>query len=483
VRAGGKLRTRLGGVDVTDELRWLSAVETAEAIRAGRLSRREVLEAAISRIERIDAVLSSVVIPLFDRARDADAAADRDGVFAGVPILLKDVGEELAGTHNWAGTRGLAASQYRSKVTTPLAQRFEELGFVFVGKSACPELSAGSTTEPAGFAPTCNPWSLDRTVGGSSGGAAAAVAAGLVPVAHGSDATGSLRFPAAHCGVVTLKPSRGRIPITPPTGQSDPLAAWTQFALARDIKDLAALFPLLSNNAPSPIGWPESLRVGLLAHDPIIGLPVAAECAAAVDRLGDHLSSMGHRVEMAFPPALATMFEPFWKARSVVGPVVRREQVDWMSRRLGRPCKPGDLSDEVLELADRAVHVDPDAVRIAYDNIREAVAPIPAWWDQGFDVLVTPVTLQPAWPLGEDAPARTGMFCAPFSFTGQPALVVPVSLTGAGPPVGVQLVGRAGDDEKLLNLGAALQPAMGWLERRPPASPHGPSPTESVDER
>ena len=142
-----------------------------------------------------------------------------------------------------------------------------------VGKGACPELAASSTTEPEGFAPARNPWDLGRIAGGSSGGAAAAVAAGLVPIAHGSDGTGSLRFPAAHCGAVTLKPSRGRIPITPPTGQSDPLDAWKQFALARDVNDLATLFPLLKDGATPRIELPGRLRVGLLDHDPIIGLP------------------------------------------------------------------------------------------------------------------------------------------------------------------------------------------------------------------
>ena len=454
---------------MSDELQWSSAVATAEAVRAGRLSASEVLAATIMRIERLDPMLGSVVIPLFDRARrDIAGVANRGGGFHGVPMLLKDVGEELQGTSNWCGTRGLANQGYRSSTTTQLARRFEDLGFSIVGKSACPELSASSTTEPGGFAPTRNPWDLESTAGGSSGGAAAAVAAGLVPIAHGSDGTGSLRFPAAHCGVATLKPSRGRIPITPPTGQSDPLQAWTQFAVARDVNDLAALFPMLAGDATPRVESPERLRVGLLDHDPIIGLPVSADCRASVHQLGGHLASMGHGVELAFPAALATLFKPFWEAMSVIGPTVRREQVDWMSRRLGRPCRAGDLSDEVLDLADRAARIEPVAVAAAYDTIRTAMAPIPTWWDSGFDLLVTPVTLQPAWKLGEDAPIRTGMFCAPFSLTGQPALVVPVLWNDNGVPVGVQLVGRHGSDELLLDLGATLQTTVGWLERRPP---------------
>ena len=189
---------------------------------------------------------------------------------------------------------------------------------------------------------------------------------------------------------------------------------------------------------------------------------------AAVHRLGEHLTSMGHDVELAFPAALATLFKPYWDAWSVVGPTVRREQVDWLSRRLGRPCRAGDLSDDVLDLAEQAERIDPAAVATAYDTIRSLMAPIPTWWDSGFDLLVTPVTLQPAWKLGKDAPIRTGMFCAPFSFTGQPALVVPILWNEHDVPVGAQIVGRHGSDEALLALGASLQTAVGWLERRPP---------------
>ncbi len=175
---------------MSDELRWLSAVDTATAVKDGHLSASEVLEASITRIERLDPLLGSVVIPLFDRARrDIADAPNRAGGFHGVPLLLKDVGEELDGTSNWCGTRGLANQGYLSSTTTQLAHRFEDLGFSIVGKSACPELSASSTTEPEGFAPTRNPWDLERTAGGSSGGAAAAVAAGLVPIAHDAELT------------------------------------------------------------------------------------------------------------------------------------------------------------------------------------------------------------------------------------------------------------------------------------------------------
>ncbi len=451
-----------------DEMQWWSAHETAAAIRSGLVSEREVLDAAIARVERHDPELGAVVIPLFERARDSATDERRAELFRGVPMLLKDAGEELDGTPHWAGTQGLRRSAHTSNSTTGLARRFEELGFAIVGKSACPELSASSTTEPAGFAPTRNPWDPTRTAGGSSGGSAAAVAAGLVPIAHGSDATGSLRFPASHCGVVTLKPTRGRIPQEAPTGQSDPLRVWTQFALARDIEDLRSLFPLLASGTATQSPFRTPLRVGLLDHDPIIGLPVNIECANAVRALGDALSLLGHRVEFKFPPALATLFGPFWESMQVLEPAIRFEQRTWMEQRLGRPCRSGDLTDEVLAIAERGSRFPRSEVGQAWELVRSAMSRVPDWWDTGFDVLVTPVTLEPAWLLGVPAAVKTGMFCAPFSFTGQPALVVPVAVTPGGLPVGVQIVGRHGDDEMLLDLGAILQEAVSWLERRPP---------------
>lgn len=165
----------------------MAAVDVAAVVRSGEMRAVDAVDEAIGRIEAEDPGLACVVIPLFDRARETARRTDPSSAFAGVPMLLKDAGEELANTPMWVGTQGLRSAGHTSKVTTALARRFEECGAVVVGKSACPELSASSTTEPPGFAPTRNPWDSALSVGGSSGGSAAAVAAGLVPVAHGSD--------------------------------------------------------------------------------------------------------------------------------------------------------------------------------------------------------------------------------------------------------------------------------------------------------
>ncbi len=453
-----------------DSTAWLSGVEVAARIRSGELRPVDVVDEAIARIEAANPELACVVIPLFERARDRVDTVDLDAPFAGVPMLLKDAGEELAGTPLWVGTQGLRRCGHTSQATTVLAGRFEELGAVIVGKSACPELSASSTTEPPGFEPTRNPWDLTRSVGGSSGGSAAAVAAGLVPIAHGSDGSGSLRFPASLCGVVTLKPSRGRVASSAAAGSPDPLDLWTQFVVARDVRDLIALFCHVGSGVAGR-AWSTDrrLRVGFVESDPIIGLDVAPSCAAAVERVSAALADLGHHVEPSFPAAFATLFEPFWTAMATIGPWVRAGQVEWLAQQLGRPCQAGDVSDEVLALADRGRALPKRDVDAALERAASVMAPVADWWDDGHDVLLSPVMLQPAWTLGDDAPMHTGMFAAPFSFTGQPAVVVPGGWTDEGLPVGVQLVGRPGADELLLGLAADLQPRLGWLDRRPPA--------------
>lgn len=451
-----------------DSSRWMAAVDIAAQVRSGERQAVDVVEEAILRIESEDPALASVVVPLFDRARGQAESVDAAAPLAGVPMLLKDAGEELAGTAMWVGTQGLRKARHVSTKTTSLAARFEEVGAVIVGKSACPELSASSTTEPPGFAPTRNPWDLTRSAGGSSGGSAAAVAAGLVPIAHGSDGSGSLRFPAALCGVATLKPSRGRIPSSPAAGSTDPLGLWTQFAVARDVRDLIELFRHL---AVDVVGSPatQSLRVGLLDFDPIIGLDVHPACQAAVQHVGTLLAAAGHGVEPSFPAAFSSLFESFWEASAVIGPWVRSGQVDWVAERMGRPCGSGDLSDAVLAQAEQGRNLAEADVRRAVERSAAAMAPLAGWWDEGHDLLLSPVTLEPAWLLGEDAPMKTGMFAAPFSFTGQPAVVVPGGHTEDGLPVGVQIVGRTGADELLLNVALDLQQRLNWLDHRLPA--------------
>jgi amidase len=443
----------------------LGAVAAAGLVRRGEVGPGDLVEEALDRIERLDPALGAVVVPLADRAR-RKVAAGAPGPFAGVPLVLKDAGQELAGTPHWVGTRCLREAGHVSPATTELAARLEALGFVVVGKGNVPELSASASTEPPGLPPTRNPWDLGRTAGGSSGGPAAAVAAGLVALASGSDGTGSLRYTASCCGLPTLKPTAGRVPTMPAAGTPEDPPVWCDFVLARRVEDLAAVFTAVAEGPARAVR--ERLRVGLLATDAISGAPVDPACVEAVHRAGRLLEGLGHHVEDTWPSALTDVFAPVGGDLASAIAATRARQVAWVEHRLGRACRPGDLTDEVLATAQRARAFAPGAVEAAGGRIRAAVEPVAAWWD-GWDVLVTPTMRNVPWALGSPAgPANVGAFAAVFSFTGQPALSLPLGATSEGLPVGVQLVGPRAGDELLLALAARLEEVDGWPERWPP---------------
>ena len=422
-------------------------------LRRGEMKAEELRDEGIRRCEEMNPSFGFLVTSLADRSP------------GGVPLLLKDAGQEVAGTPLCAGVAALRDARHRSTRTTPLARSFEEMGFSIIGKSACPPLASGVTTEPPGFAPTRNPWDPTRSASGSSGGAAAAVACGAVAVAHGSDATGSLRFPAAVCGLVTLVPTAGRVESVAPCGQP-PNDAWRDFVIARDVEDLALVFEQLIG--PVEDQPPEHLRVGLLDHDPELGLPVHSECAGAVRTVGRLLEELGHEVDVSWPPPLDHLWQQTAPSFGVVSDHTRPLVLSWLADLLGRPPRPGELPEEVFEAARRAERRGANDLTRANVRIETAVAPIESWW-QDHDLLVTPTTFQPAWPLGgTPGVAEVGDLAAPFSLTGQPAMSLPLHQTPDGLPVGVQLVGRRGGDEGLLALAAQLQDIVDWTERHPP---------------
>lgn len=432
---------------------WLSAGEQLRLLRQGEVSPGELRDEGVRRCEETDPAVGFLAAPLFDRAPE------------GVPILLKDAGQEIADTPHWVGVAALRDAGHRSKQTTAVAERFEASGFSIIGKSTCPPLANGVTTEPPGFASTRNPWDLSRSVGGSSGGAAAAVACGAVPVAHGSDATGSLRFPASLCGLVTLVPTAGTVVSVPPCGQP-PNDAWRDFVLARDAHDLVLVFEALVGSV-QPRRGQQRLRVGLLDHDPELGLPVDPDCATGVRIVGHLLEQLGHAVDACWPAPLDSLWQRAGRALAVIADATRPPVLDWLNDTLGRPPQAGEIPSEVFEAVARDRTRTEQDRRRAQAIIDEAAAPIADWW-QDHDLLVTPATFQPAWPLGgEPGLHECGTLAAPFSLTGQPAMVVPAHESDSGLPVGVQLVARRGEDQHLLTLAVELQQLTRWTDRRP----------------
>ena len=382
-------------------------------------------------IERLDPMLGAVVTRLFERPGD------------GVPMLLKDAGQELAGTPHWVGVAALRDAGCRSVATTALARRFEAAGMSIIGKSACPQLSAGVTTEPDGFAPTRNPWDVSMSAGGSSGGSAAAVAAGMVAVAHGSDATGSLRCPASLCGLVTLVPTAGLVAGVPPAGQPAN-AAWRDFVLARHSEDLSFVFGALVPRPPSAddVVGGERLRVGLLDHDPELGLRVDPDCAEAVAVAGRYLEGLGHHVEHAWPAALDSFWATAATSIGIVADATRPAMIRWVGDRLGRPVRRGELDDAIFDAAARAERRRPTEAAAAAAALRRHAARLDGWFD-GYDVLITPATFRRAGRSGERpaSPRSAASWRRSASADTRPRRH-PSTTRSRGHPVGVQLVAR-----------------------------------------
>jgi amidase len=463
----------------------LDATVQADLVRTRQISSRDLVEHAIARIEHLNPRINAVVTRLYDGARAAAARIDAEGAgdrpFAGVPLLVKDACLQIEGAPYYVGTRLLRNLDFRSTHTSELAQRFQRAGFVVVGKTNVPAMSTGVTTEPDAFGATRNPWDLERSPGGSSGGSAAAVASGMISIAHGSDAGGSLRYPASVCGVITIKPSRGRVPACDVTGEIDASGYWSEFVLARSVRDLAGVldatngavtgieFDVAARSRPylDEIELPLSpLRIGMMTNDVSSGMKVDPECIAAVERTGALLTSLGHHVDDAHPPALDGLYARVFGALSVRGAAYRPESLRWLASIAGRAITADDIEPALYEEMTRPTATQ-EQLAEANALIAHEIAPIEAWWRQGHDLLVTPTTLQPAWPLGGATAFHSGTFPFVWSINGQPATSVPLHWTASGLPCGVQIIASHGRDDLLLNVAAQLERVQPWADRWP----------------
>lgn len=472
----------------------LDATAQAELVRRGEATPRELVEAAIARIERLNPRLNAVITPLFDEAlAQADSPALPPGPFRGVPLLLKDYLCELAGTPYYEGMRFLRDLGWHSTRDSSLAAKFRAAGFVFLGKTNLPELAGRTITDSEAFGPARNPWDLQRTAGGSSGGSAAAVAAGMAPVAHGNDGTGSLRLPASCCGLVGLKPSRGRTSVGP-YRSSGLLGNVCEHVLTRSLRDCAAILDAVAGSMPGDVFVapppprpyieeltqdPGRLRVGLLCHDPLLAglkaeqpnLPdLHPECVEAVKTTGRLLESLRHHVEESYPLALdgPTGLGPALRMISASGLAAT---LDAWSARTGKVIGPDDVEPYTWARAEEGRQVTAVQVHWAHQRLVAGIGPIAEWWAGGFDLLVTPTMAQPPPLLAapRDALAGTfGLLTMPYSFSGQPALSLPLHWSHAGLPIGVQLVADYGRDDILFRVAAQLEQAQPWAQRLPP---------------
>jgi amidase len=476
-----------------DEILWADATEQAERVRRGDVSPSELLEGAIARIEKLNPQLNAVILPLFDRARAAVSAGLPEGPFRGVPFLLKDLTCESGGDPHHAGMRFLRELGWVSPRDTYLAAGFRRAGLVFLGKTNTPELGPVPTTEPLAYGPTRNPWDPDRSPGGSSGGSAAAVASGMVPLAHGNDGGGSIRVPSSACGLVGLKPSRGRNSLGPERGES-----WhgmvAEHVLTRSVRDTAAVLDAVSGQMPGdpyfappplrpfreePGADPGSLRIGLMTRTPGGTIEVDPECARAASETARLLEGLGHRVEEAFPAGLDDpQSAPGMVA--VIGAWTARD-LDYWSEKTGREIGPNDVEPYTWTLAELGRGITAPAYVAAIQALERYAREVSSWWAE-FDLLLTPTMAEvppilgqfgaapddPTAPLGRSGPVVA--FTAPFNVTGQPAISLPMHWSGEGLPVGVQLVAEYAREDVLLRIAAQLEQARPWKDRRPPIS-------------
>jgi amidase len=475
--------------DVTD-LSALDATAQAELARSGEASPSELVEAAIERTESVNPRLNAMIHPLFDEAREAAAGDLPDGPFRGVPFMLKDLGAALAGQPLHLGMRYLKERNFRAPIDTYLGQRFRDAGFVTIGKTNTPELGILPTTEPVAHGTSRNPWDTERSTGGSSGGSGAAVASGMVPVAHANDGGGSIRVPASENGLVGLKTSRQRTSEGPIIG--DNMSGLTvELVVSKTVRDTAAILDAVHGPAPGDpyvapppsrpyveelTADPGKLRIGLVTESMTDDQPDAAVVAAAHEaaRL---LESLGHSIEQPNFAGLDSidLVETFlvrWSAGQAAalkqigiigGKEITADDVEPLTWALAEKGK-GHTAGEYLEAVG------------AHQMMSRMVAGV---HDGGIDLLLSPTLGEISPPLGtfdDSGPdpiraiyraGKTCTFAAAFNATGQPAISLPLCVSEEGLPIGIQLAAPLGGEDLLIRVAAQLEQAKPWADRRP----------------
>lgn len=476
------------------------ALGLAGLVRTGAVSASELLDTAVERIELRDDEIGAVVIRMYDQARAAIAAGLPTGPFTGVPFSLKDLSVLYAGVPTTAASRLLA--DVIPEHDSTVVQRYKRAGLVILAKTKTPEFAVSLTTEPSLYGPTHNPWNLAYSPGGSSGGAAAAVAAGYMPMAHATDGGGSIRAPASFCGLFGLKPSRGRISPAPDFGEA--LAGMaTSHCVSRSVRDSAALLDISAGSEPGDpyiappftrplldeVGAPPGrLRIAVCTTD-FLGNAVNSECAAAATAAATLCESLGHHVEEARPDFADLSLIEAWRTIPAVNLLANVTQ---RAEALGRQPLPTDLEPmnwAWLELGRRASAKD----YLRAVSTMHALARRVGAFLETYDLILTPTLGQPSLKLGvidtsgQDIDRHISQLfetiaphTALFNQTGGAAISVPLHWSEDGLPVGVQFAGRLGDEPKLIRLAAQLEEAQPWFNKRPPRNSQDVSPSPST---
>jgi amidase len=467
-----------------DDYNHFDGIGLAELVAAGKVSAAQLIDEAIARTERANPALNAVVYKDYERARAVAAHRLPQGPLAGVPFLLKDISLQAEGTPTRQGSRFWPP--FPADHDSYLMTRFRRAGLIAFAKTNVSEFGLVPTTEGKLYGAAHNPWNLALSPGGSSGGSAAAVAAGIVPLAHANDGGGSIRIPASCCGLVGLKPTRGRVSSGPDLPDSvDGLAI--ELVVSRSVRDTAAALDIAAGNEPgdpysAPPGpasyraaaavLPKPLRIAFTTKR-LDGTQVHPDCAAAVNHAAHLCQSLGHSVEEAAPDIALEVFEPaftdIWCSNLAAA-------VDFPARITGQTPGPDNLEGLTLAYYERGKSVSATRYiqsKIVLGRISRTVAQ----FHHRFDLWLTPTLGEPPWTLGRFDPDRADLAAVMAEFsayvpftpiqnvTGQPAINLPLHWNDAGIPIGVQFVGAFGDELTLLQLTTQLETASPWAER------------------
>lgn len=458
----------------------------AELVRGGHVTPAELTEAAIARVEAHNGQLNAVVHKGSDEARATAAGDLPDGPFRGVPFLIKDLGLQVKGWPRTSASRfaQIAADDEDSELT----RRYRRAGTVLLGKTNTPEFGIPGTTFSALLGPCRNPWDVSRISGGSSGGAASAVASGMVPMAHASDGLGSIRIPAAICGLVGMKTTRDRNPNGPEFGDRA-MGLSVDHVVTRTVRDSAAMLDATGYPeadapyaAPAKAGpyleevsrSPGRLRIGWSSETPR-GRPVSPEVQAALEKTAQTLSDLGHEV---FEAGLGIDYREFYRAQALASASnFAAGMVRWIALK-GREPTEGEIEPLAWRAWQAGRRITGEQAMWGYQTLRLVGRRIVGRWS-AFDVWLCPVLATDPPPVEfldtvntplKDFDARQGQtfpFTPPFNVTGQPSLSLPLHQSAAGLPMGMMFTGRYADEATLYRLAGQLEKEMPWRDRRP----------------
>ncbi|MCY1014999.1 amidase [Pyxidicoccus sp. MSG2] len=471
-----------------DDYSRFDAVGLSELVRRKEVTPEELLQAALAAIARVNPRLNAVIDVREAEARNLLKQGLPEGPFRGVPFLIKDLVLHAAGVPTDLGSRLGKGVVFPHD--SALAARIQRAGLVTVGRTNTPEFGNNATTEPVLHGPTRNPWNLERSPGGSSGGSAAAVAAGIVPVAHGNDGGGSLRIPASLCGLFGLKPTRGRISIGPDVAEALN-GMGVEHVVSRTVRDSAAMMDATCAPEPGDPYYappperpfldevkhkPRRLRIAL-SRTAVSGVPVSPDCVAAVEDAARLCMDLGHEVVEAGPTYDARLLN---SAMTTVWAAALANWVYGLGAMMGRTPGPENLETTTWEVARYGAALKVADLQMALATFNAVSRSVGAFFVE-HDLLLTPTVAVPPFKLGvmnameprapEDWYAHVFSLCpfsALFNVTGQPAMSVPLYWNAEGLPIGVQFAGRFADEATLFRLAGQLEEARPWAARRPP---------------